>query len=257
MLPNHAPLMIAEQFGTLAELYPDRIDLGLGRAPGTDMLTARALRRNMDQTDTFPQDVMELIGYLDDPVEGAKIRAVPGMGTKVPVWILGSSLYGAEMAALLRPALCLRLALCARRTFQCLENLPAQVPAVEISRQAAFHDGGQCIRGGNGCGRRVSSNLHAAGLHQPENRAPPAPCPHRSRTWNPSSDLSPSRWWRMPCAISAVGAPETVKNKLADLTSTYQPDEVIITGQIHDHTSRLNSFRIAAHAMKELNAETV
>ena len=101
MLPNHAPLQVAEAFGTLATLYPGRIDLGLGRAPGTDMATARALRRNMQASDRFPEDVLELIGYLDQPEPDARVRAVPGEGTQVPVWILGSSLYGAQLAAYL------------------------------------------------------------------------------------------------------------------------------------------------------------
>src|SRR4051812_31819976 len=100
MLPNHAPLIIAEQFGTLDALYPGRIDLGVGRAPGTDQLTARALRRNLaGSIDDFPQDVMELIAFLQDPEPGQAIRAVPGSGSNVPVWILGSSLYGAQLAA--------------------------------------------------------------------------------------------------------------------------------------------------------------
>ncbi|TIW70028.1 MAG: LLM class flavin-dependent oxidoreductase, partial [Mesorhizobium sp.] len=101
MLPNHAPLVIAEQFGTLAALFPGRIDLGLGRAPGTDMATARALRRNLEASDNFPQDVVELMSYFQPAEEGQRIRAVPGEGQKVPVWILGSSLYGAQLAALL------------------------------------------------------------------------------------------------------------------------------------------------------------
>ena len=99
MLPNHAPLMIAEQFGTLATLYPDRIDLGLGRAPGTDLATARALRRHMAPEDSFPQDVIELLGFLGDADEHQQVRAIPGTGTHVPVWLLGSSLYGAQLAA--------------------------------------------------------------------------------------------------------------------------------------------------------------
>ena len=99
MLPNHAPLVVAEQFGTLEALFPGRIDLGLGRAPGTDMNTARALRRYMDGADTFPQDVAELLGYLDDAAPDARVRAVPGQGSHVPVWILGSSLFGAQFAA--------------------------------------------------------------------------------------------------------------------------------------------------------------
>src|SRR5690625_6889991 len=99
MLPNHAPLVVAEQFGTLATLFPDRIDLGLGRAPGTDMTTARALRRGMGGADNFPADVQEVIGYLGEPKPGALVRAIPGEGTYVPVWILGSSLFGAQLAA--------------------------------------------------------------------------------------------------------------------------------------------------------------
>src|SRR3982751_6104169 len=102
MLPNHAPLIIAEQFGTLEALYPGRIDLGVGRAPGTDQLTARALRRNLaGGVDQFPRDVLELMAFLDDPQPNQAIRAVPGYGSKVPVWILGSSLYGAQLAAAL------------------------------------------------------------------------------------------------------------------------------------------------------------
>src|SRR5436853_3150034 len=101
MLPNHAPLVIAEQFGTLAALFPGRIDLGLGRAPGTDMMTARALRRNLEASDNFPQDVVELMGYFQPAEEGQRIRAVPGEGQDVPIWILGSSLFGAQLAALL------------------------------------------------------------------------------------------------------------------------------------------------------------
>ena len=101
MLPNHAPLVIAEQFGTLEALHPGRIDLGLGRAPGTDQLTIRALRRDLTSADTFPQDVLELQHYLADAIPGQAVRAVPGAGTRIPLWILGSSLYGAQLAAML------------------------------------------------------------------------------------------------------------------------------------------------------------
>src|SRR5262245_20303714 len=98
MLPNHAPLVIAEQFGTLESLFPGRIDLGLGRAPGSDQITARALRRNPD-LDSFPQDVAELMSFFGEPEAGQRIRAIPGVGLKVPIWILGSSLFGAQFAA--------------------------------------------------------------------------------------------------------------------------------------------------------------
>jgi alkanesulfonate monooxygenase SsuD/methylene tetrahydromethanopterin reductase-like flavin-dependent oxidoreductase (luciferase family) len=105
MLPNHAPLMVAEAFGTLAELHPGRIDLGLGRAPGTDQATMRALRRYMGGADTFPQDVVELMGWFEPPVPGQTIQAVPGAGADVQMWILGSSLFGAQLAALTLVAL--------------------------------------------------------------------------------------------------------------------------------------------------------
>src|SRR5882757_3960477 len=102
MLPNHAPLVVAEQFGTLASLFPGRIDLGLGRAPGTDQITARALRRNLaSDADSFPQDVVELMGYFRPVQPGQQVRAIPGAGLDVPVWILGSSLFGAQLAAAL------------------------------------------------------------------------------------------------------------------------------------------------------------
>ena len=99
MLPNHAPLVVAEQFGTLATLYPDRIDLGLGRAPGSDMATARALRRHLAPDDSFPNDVVELLGYFGQNDDEQLVKAIPGVGTNVPIWILGSSLYGAKLAA--------------------------------------------------------------------------------------------------------------------------------------------------------------
>ena len=111
MLPNHAPLVVAEQFGTLATLYPDRIDLGLGRAPGTDMATARALRRHMTSEDSFPRDVVELIGYFSDAEQHAPVQAIPGRGTHVPVWILGSSSLWRPARRASRSAICLRLAL--------------------------------------------------------------------------------------------------------------------------------------------------
>lgn len=256
MLPNHSPLVIAEQFGTLAELYPDRIDLGLGRAPGTDMLTARALRRSMDQTDTFPQDVMELMAYLDDPVEGAKIRAVPGMGTKVPVWILGSSLYGAEMAAFyglpyafashFAPAELSNASKIYRRKFQPSKYLdkPHFMMAINVFAAATDAEGAY-----------LRTSMQQAFINLRTGRPGPLPAPVADL----EALVGPVAIEMVEDAlrISAVGAPETVKAKLAELTAAYQPDEVIITGQIHDHTSRLNSFGIAAHAMKELNAETV
>jgi luciferase family oxidoreductase group 1 len=136
MLPNHSPLVIAEQFGTLDALFPGRIDLGLGRAPGSDHTTARALRRNLaSDADEFPQDVVELMDYFADSPR-RQVRAVPGAGLDVPVWILGSSLFGAQLAAALGLPLCLRLALRAADDDAGDRALPRHLPPVGPARQA-------------------------------------------------------------------------------------------------------------------------
>ncbi|WP_417667211.1 LLM class flavin-dependent oxidoreductase [Roseibium sp.] len=254
MLPNHAPLVIAEQFGTLAELYPDRIDLGLGRAPGTDMATARALRRSMDNADNFPEDVQELMAYLDDPAEGTRILAVPGTGTKVPVWILGSSTYGAQMAAHyglpyafashFAPADLANAAKIYRRSFRASKYLekPHFMMAVNVFAANTDEEGAY-----------LRTSMQQAFINLRTGKPGPLPAP--------VSDLEalvgPVAIDMVEDAlrISAVGSPKTVKAKLKELIATYQPDELIFTGQIHDHTSRKRSFEIAASVMGEINGE--
>ncbi|WP_417684535.1 LLM class flavin-dependent oxidoreductase [Roseibium sp.] len=254
MLPNHAPLVIAEQFGTLAELYPDRIDLGLGRAPGTDMATARALRRSTDNADNFPEDVLELMAYLDDPAEGTRILAVPGTGTKVPVWILGSSTYGAQMAAYyglpyafashFAPAELSNAAAIYRRSFQPSKYLDkphfmmaANVFAANTDEEGAY----------------LRTSMQQAFINLRTGKPGPLPAPVADL----EALVGPVAIEMVEDAlrISAVGAPETVKAKLKELIATYQPDELIFTGQIHDHTSRKRSFEIAASVMGEINGE--
>ena len=250
MLPNHAPLVIAEQFGTLATLYPDRIDLGLGRAPGTDMATARALRRHMAASDQFPEDVVELLSYLGPGSLETRVHAFPGQGTNVPVWILGSSLYGAQLAAWLglpyafashfAPAMLEEAAETYRATFRPSADLDqpwfmmaAGVCAAESDAQAEF--------------LRSSQILAFARLRSGQpGRLPP-----------PSHDLSevpPQVRAGVDAALScaAVGAPAEVKAQLAALIARHRPDEIMLTGMIHDHTARLRSFEIAAGAMREL-----
>ncbi|WP_289033336.1 LLM class flavin-dependent oxidoreductase [uncultured Roseibium sp.] len=254
MLPNHAPLVIAEQFGTLAELYPDRIDLGIGRAPGTDMQTARALRRSMDNADNFPEDVLELMAYLDDPTDGAKILAVPGVGTKVPVWILGSSTYGAQMAAHyglpyafashFAPAELANASKIYRRSFRpskYLEKphfmLAANVFAANTDAEGAY----------------LRTSMQQAFINLRTGRPGPLPAPVADL----ETLVGPVAIEMVEDAlrISAVGAPETVKAKLQELIATYEPDELIFTGQIHDHQSRKRSFEIAAGVMAQINGE--
>lgn len=250
MLPNHAPLVIAEQFGTLATLYPDRIDLGLGRAPGTDMATARALRRHMEASDQFPEDVMELLNYLDAPHPDARIRAVPGEGTEVPVWILGSSLYGAQLAAYLglpyafashfAPAMLADAIATYRATFrpsQWLEKpyfmLAAGVCAAETDAEADY--------------LRSSQILAFARLRS--GRAGKLPLPQHDLSEIPAA-MRAEVDRALSCA--AVGAPATLRGQLAALIETYQPDEILLTGMIHDHAARLRSFQIAAEVMRGL-----
>ncbi|TQM94383.1 LLM class flavin-dependent oxidoreductase [Roseinatronobacter monicus] len=251
MLPNHAPLVIAEQFGTLATLYPGRIDLGLGRAPGTDMPTARALRRHMVSEDSFPQDVQELLGYFSDSAEGAAVRAIPGAGTHVPVWILGSSLYGAQLAAYLglpyafashfAPAMLEQALHIYRSTFQPSQYLErphvmmaAGVCAAETDAEAAY--------------LRSSQLLAFARLHS--GRPGKLPMPTENITQDIPAPVMAQVTQALSC--SATGSAKTVKNQLSALIDTFQPDEVMVTGMIHDHSARVRSFEIAADILTDL-----
>lgn len=250
MLPNHAPLVIAEQFGTLASLFPGRIDLGLGRAPGTDMATARALRRHMEASDQFPEDVMELLNYLDAPHPDARIRAVPGEGTEVPVWILGSSLYGAQLAAYLglpyafashfAPAMLADAIDTYRATFrpsQWLQQpyfmLAAGVSAAETDDAAAYLRTSQIL-----AFARLRSGK-AGKLPAPQSDLSEIPAPMRAEV-------------ERALSCSAVGSAATVRSQLQGLIARYQPDEIMLTGMIHDHAARLRSFQIAAEVMQSL-----
>lgn len=247
MLPNHAPLVIAEQFGTLASLYGDRIDLGLGRAPGTDMGTARALRRGMG-ADTFPQDVQELIGYLDDPMSDQQVRAIPGMGSKVPVWILGSSLYGAQFAAHMglpyafashfAPAALEEAIEVYRRGFQPSAHLDAPYFMMAINVFGADTDED---------GRVLKSSMQQSFANLRTGRPGPMPPP----VHDIDAVLGPGVRTMVDQALicSVAGGPETVRAGLRGFIERYQPDEVILNGNIFDHAARLKSFEMAAEAM--------
>ncbi|MCJ8139481.1 LLM class flavin-dependent oxidoreductase [Falsirhodobacter halotolerans] len=253
MLPNHTPLMIAEQFGTLATLYPNRIDLGVGRAPGTDMQTARALRRNMDAGDNFPQDVVELINYFDDAALDATVQAIPGTGTRVPVWILGSSLYGAQLAAYLglpyafashfAPAALEAAAETYRQTFQPSRFLDtpyfmmaAGVFAADTAEEAEFVKSSQL---------QAFANLRLG-------RPGKLPRPVRDvEAVVPAPYLASAR---EALSVSATGTPDTVRDELRALVDRYQPDEMIVTSMIHDPTARKHSFTLAAEALRNLCA---
>jgi luciferase family oxidoreductase group 1 len=240
MLPNHAPLVIAEQFGTLAALHPGRIDLGLGRAPGTDQLTMLALRRQHPGADTFPQDVLELQALLDDPQPDQAVRAIPGMGSHVPLWILGSSLYGAQFAAALglpyafashfAPEALLPALEIYRERFQPSEQLQEMVAANVI---AADDDA---------AARRLFTSVQQSFTNVLRGRRGqlPPPIDDIETYWGPEEKSRVSSMLHR----SFVGSPETVRNGLERFVEETGADELIIATAIHDHAARLHSYEI-------------
>jgi luciferase family oxidoreductase group 1 len=245
MLPNHSPLVIAEQFGTLASLHPGRIDLGLGRAPGTDPLTARALRRDVARAaESFPDDVVELLSYFRDP-PGQLVRAVPGAGVDVPVWLLGSSLFSAQLAAELglpfsfashfAPDHLLEAAEVYRRRFRPLGALarPYFMPAVAVF--AADTDAEAA--------RLVTSPLQSF-LELRRGKPGPLPPPVDSMDglWSPLEQAQLEHLF----AYAVVGSKETVRAGLERFIALTSADELMITGHVYDHAARLRSFEIVA-----------
>ena len=252
MLPNHAPLMVAEQFGTLAALHPGRIDLGVGRAPGTDQITARALRRTlMGDIDAFPQDVIELMNYFQPAQPGQPVRAVPGAGLKVPVWILGSSLYGAQLAAALglpvsfashfAPAEMERATALYRARFQPSEHLSQPHVMLALNVFAADTDDEA---------RFLFSSLQQAFVNLRTGRPGPLPPPVEGM----DSLLHPEHKAMLDQALSCavIGSPETVRHGLAAFAARTGAEELIVTAQIFDHQARLRSFEITAEAHRAI-----
>jgi len=251
MLPNHAPLMVAEQFGTLAELFPDRIDLGLGRAPGTDMNTAKALRKNLQGSDQFPQEVVELLGYLAPATLRSPVKAIPGQGTNVPVWILGSSLGGAQVAAYLglpyafashfAPQMIVEALHVYRTNFQPSDYLQKPYAMIAAGVCAADSDADAAFL-------RSSQMLAFANLRTGRPGKLPRPVEDIDAHMSPQVRQVVEEAF----AVSAVGSPDSVRRQLAGIIADYEPDEIMLTGMIHDHNARVNSFAIAAEAIKDI-----
>lgn len=256
MLPNHAPLMVAEQFGTLETLFPGRIDLGLGRAPGTDQATARALRRYAGQADQFPQDVMELIAFLDVEPGTTRVSAVPGAGTHVPVWLLGSSTFGAELAAMLglpyafashfAPDMINEALAIYRRTFRPSDRLAAPYAAIAVNVYAADTDEEA---------RYLQTSQLQAMANLRSGRPGLLPRPTRDLAGVLDPRLMPMVEGMQ--RVSAVGTMANVRRQLDEHIARYQPDEIFVVGAIHDHQARLKSFRLAAEAFAGLSARAV
>lgn len=251
MLPNHAPLVIAEQFGTLATLYPDRIDLGVGRAPGTDMATARALRRHMAPDDTFPQDVQELIGYFGDVPDQASVRAVPGAGTDVPVWVLGSSLYGAQLAAHLGLPYAFASHFAPDLLGQALQVYRSSFkPSAYLEKPYAMMAAGVCAAQTDAEAEYLRSSQYLAFANLHMGKPGKLPYPVRDVTAQVPGQILAGVKHALSC--SATGSAASVKTQLAGLIDTYEPDEIMVTGMIHDNAERVKSFQIAAEVLTEL-----
>ncbi len=243
MLPNHSPLVIAEQFGTLASLFPGRIDLGLGRAPGTDPVTTRALRR-LD-ADTFPQDVLELMAYFRNPQPGQMVQAVPGAGLDVPIWILGSSLFGAQLAAALglpyafashfAPAQMMDAVEIYRRSFRPSEQLERPYVMLGINVFAADTEEEA---------RRLMTSVQQAWVQLRRGRPIPLPPPvegYESRLTEPERATL-----EQALSCSVIGSPEMVRQGLEAFVKRTGADELMVVAQIYDHAARLRSYEIAA-----------
>ncbi len=247
MLPNHAPLVVAEQFGTLATMYPGRIDLGLGRAPGTDQPTMRALRRTLAGADEdgFPQDVLELQSYLAPVQAGQVVRAIPGQGTEVPIWLLGSSTYSAQLAAYLglpfafashfAPDLLLQALQIYRSSYRPSARwakpyamVACNVVVADSDEEAAF--------------QFTSIQQRFLGMRRGVRGPLPPPVQLMDDLWSPAEREMVQRM----LAVSAVGSPASVAQQLQRLLAQTQADELIVAGAMHDHAARLRSYELLA-----------
>lgn len=247
MLPNHAPLTIAEQFGTLEALYPGRVDLGLGRAPGTDQAAAYALRRNLaSDQNQFPQDVLELQSYLRGGEQ--RVRAVPGEGMTIPVWILGSSTYGAQLAAMLglpyafashfAPGQMMEAIRIYRETFRPSEQLAKPYVMLGFNVIAADSD--------------EEAQLLATSIQQAFvalRSGTPGKLPPPKAGFADTLPLQARAMLDQLLSASAIGNPDTVRRQTLDFLDRTGADELIVTAQIHDHAARRRSYRLLAEAV--------
>src|SRR5271170_1648955 len=247
MLPNHAPYVIAEQFGTLARLFPGRVDLGLGRAPGTDQLTLRALRRSPEAADTFPQDVMELQAFLAPAAPNQRIQAVPAAGTEVPLWILGSSHFGAMLAAELGLPYAFASHFAPDHLITALEIYRSRFkPSEQLDRPYAMVGVNIIAAGSDAEARRLATTQQmsfanifrgARGLSQP-------PIDDIESYWSPIEKAQAQRM----LARSIIGSPETVRAGMEALVAETRADELIVVSDVYEHPARLRSFELIAEA---------
>lgn len=253
MLPNHAPLQVAEQFGTLAALYPGRIDLGIGRAPGTDQATARALRRYYDSADAFPQDVVELLRYFEPAEPGQPVRAVPGAGIDVPVWILGSSLFGARLAAMLGLPYAFASHFAPDAMTQALDLYRREFrPSPRLAQPYAMLALNVVAADSNDEARRLFTTLQQSfvNLRRGKLGLVPPPIDDIESYWTPVEKLGVEQ----ALACSVVGDAAHVEQGMADFIARHRPDELMLTANVFDHAARKHSFELAARARERIAA---
>ena len=248
MLPNHSPLVIAEQFGTLESLYPGRIDLGLGRAPGTDHRTLRALRRDPARTDSFPEDVLELQAFLAPAKSGQAVRAVPGAGTEVPIWILGSSTFGAELAAALGLPYAFASHFAPDALFPALDVYRKQFkPSKQLDHPYAMVGVNVVAANTDEEARRLFTTVQQSFTNLV--RGAPgklqAPIDNIDEYWTPGEQHQASRMLK----YSIVGSPETARRELEDFVGLTNADELMIVTSIYDHPARVRSYEIVAEVV--------
>lgn len=251
MLPNHAPLVIAEQFGTLAALFPGRIDLGVGRAPGTDPLTSRALRRDQTNADSFPQDVVELESYFREATPDQKIRAVPGAGLKVPIWILGSSMFGAQLAAMLGLPYAFASHFAPDDLMGAIEHYRNHFqPSDALAKPYVMLGVGVFAAETDREAEKLFTSLQQAFVNLRRGKMGPLEAPIESMDgiWSALEKEQLSRAF----ACSFVGSKESVREGLRVFIERTKPDEIIATSQIYDHTARLRSFEMLAEIRDSL-----
>ncbi|QMU27814.1 LLM class flavin-dependent oxidoreductase [Adhaeribacter radiodurans] len=246
MLPNHAPLVVAEQFGTLASLYPERIDLGLGRAPGSDQLTAMALRRSLQgSVNDFPENVEEIITYFSSENSTSPVRAIPGEGLNIPVWILGSSTFGAQLAGILglpyafashfAPTYLQAALKVYRESFRPSESL--KEPYVMVAANAIVADT-------ENVAHRLATSLFASFLNVIRGKSQPLqpPVENLEDFWNEAEEYSVQQMLR----YTFIGNPQQVKENLQAFMDSTQADELIISSHIYDHPARVRSYQLIA-----------
>ncbi|KAA5546493.1 LLM class flavin-dependent oxidoreductase [Adhaeribacter rhizoryzae] len=257
MLPNHAPLVVAEQFGTLASLYPNRIDLGLGRAPGTDQLTAMALRRDLKNAgNDFPEHVAELRTYLSAENNTSPVRAVPGEGLNIPVWLLGSSTFGAQLAGILGLPYAFASHFAPTYLQAALQVYRESfIPSETLLEPYAMACVNAVVADSDEEARYLASSLYASFLNviRGKSKMLQPPIADLDQIWDASEAYSVNQMLR----YSFIGSPATVKEKMQTFLNNTQVDELMISSHIYDHAARVHSYELITALQQQKKAQLV